>query len=170
MPGNTYEVSVDASDTVTAMDRLRESIPDAGEEVVDQLAVLAESHMKREAPEGAGRVQHLRDTIRAEFNTDGMKAVVRPHKRTESGIPLVEILVDGADWDPDNPPPLAPLQEWTGAKWGDPSKSAAAKLRNHLVTEGMDPNPFVQRSIQSWNHQVGRVAGQAVASELGGGL
>lgn len=168
MPGNEIELNVNADGAVRAMRQLQDDIPDAGERAVRQLSVLAEGAMKREAPEGAGRNRHTRDTIRTTFDRGGKKATVRPHKRTESGIPLVEILVNGADWSPDNPPPLAPLQEWTAAKWGDGSIAAAAQLRNHLVEEGTDPDPFVARSVRDWEDQVGQIAGDAVREEIGG--
>lgn len=167
MPGNRTEVNVDASAARRAMGDLQDSLPDAGKRSVKQLSVLAEGAMKEQAPEGAGRQAHLRETIRTSFQGGGMRALVRPHKKTQSGIPLVDILVDGASWDASNPPPLGPLREWTAAKWGDGSMSAAAKLRHHLVEEGMDPNPFVARSIEQWSDRVEEVAGRAVRDELG---
>lgn len=170
MPGNQVEVEVDIEDALHTVHKLRDAVPDAGEEAVDQLVILAEGAMKEQAPEGAGRQDHLRDTIRGVSSDDGLKATVRPHKRTRDGIPLVDIIVDGADWDKEQPPPLAPLQEWTGAKWGEPTIQAAAILRNHLVEEGTDPNPFVAESVEQWEGQVERVAGRAVAEELTGRL
>jgi hypothetical protein len=167
MSGNTVELDIDVDGATRALDRIQDSVPDAGRSAVRQLTVLAEGAMKREAPEGAGRQAHLRDTIRTEFDRGGLQGLVRPQKKVSDGIPLVEILVNGASWDPDSPPPLAPLQEWTAAKWGDGSVEAAAILRNHLVEEGMDPNPFVARSIRDWQDQVEDIAGRAVRDELG---
>lgn len=159
-------LDVDTDQAVAAIQEARESTKDAAEDMVRQLTVLAESEMKAEAPTGAGRGEQLRNSITTTFEGDA-KASVRPTKTTRSGIPLADIIVDGADWDASNPPPLAPLSHWTRAKWGDGSTSAAARLRHSLVRNGTDANPFVDRSLDGWTGQVEQVAGAEVAAALG---
>ena len=153
MTGNSVEVTVNVRDAQRSLDAMAEAIDDGATDAVKQLAVLAESHMKAEAPEGSGRDVHLRDTIRTDFDRAGKKAVVRPHKKTSNGIPLVEIVTGNPDWTWENPPPIGPLKDWADAKVGD--EGFAYYLQWKLVEQGSSfPDPFVDRSFQKWASQV----------------
>ena len=159
------ELDVDITTAMELVDDTRDAVDDGARQVVEQLTVLAEGAMKAEAPEGGGRETHMRDTITTTFEDGGMTGRVRPTKTTASGIPLVDIVTgDPGPWAA--PPPLAPLADWTDAKFGDPE--AAFGLQQKIFQDGIDafPNPFVSRSINRWTGDVEDVAGDEVASAL----
>lgn len=162
-------MNVDVDEATSALQDIQGSLPDAGKRSVRQLTVLAEGAMKEEVPEGSGRDVHTRDTIETEFDRGGLRGTVRPTKKTNSGIPMADIITGDPSWTWDDPPPIPPLFDWVQAKWGATEVGAAFALQWHLVENGVEtfPNPFVDRSIRKWEDQVEAVAGRAVRDELG---
>lgn len=169
MPGNRTEVDVDIDAAKDVIDQLPDATDEATTRSIRQLTVLAEGELKKQAPEGAGRDKHLRETVDTRFSRDGLRATVGPRKRVgDENILLAEILGDHPSWSWDDPPPLQPLRDWTGAKWGDDSIAAAARLRASLVEDGMDsaPNPFVEEAFDNWVVQVEDAVGRDVREAL----
>lgn len=169
------------SDVKKAADNFRENIEaieDAGAETIDQLATLAEGSMKQEAPEGVGLPSvHMRDTIRPEKSEGGMKATIRPHKRTREGWLLHHAVVGNPSVPEygDEPPPVwsdgsgeaqGPLARWAGAKLGDPD--IAWRLQHSIQNDGHRtfPNKFIDRSVRDWRGRVEDIAESALEAEL----
>ena len=167
---NEIDINVDAAAAERAMsEELPDAIDDGVQRAIRQLSVLAESAIKKHAPEGAGRDRHLRDTVDTRFSRGGLRANIGPRKRVgDENILLAAILADDPSWDADDPPPLGPLREWTAAKWGDGSVAAAARLQQSLVEDGMEsaPNPFVKEAYDEWKTQVEDIAGREVRDSL----
>jgi len=165
MADTEINVDVDPSDAKQLFAALPEDTRDGAKRAVRQLAVLAEGPMKKEAPEGSGRSEHLRETIDTRFFNGGLRSITKPRKRVgNERIPLIDILTDDPQWDPDNPPPIEPLRAWTRAKWGDGSDDDAYALQQSLVNNGMEsaPNDFVNEAYQQWRTNVEDVAGEEV--------
>jgi len=170
MVENPVEVDVDVGGARRALDEVGDGIDDGTKQSIRQLTVLAESVIKREAPEGSGRDRHLRDTVDTRFKRGGLRATVGPRKRVgDENILLAAILADDPQWDPDNPPSLESLRAWTAAKWGDGSLAAAARLQASLVDDGMEsaPNEFIADAFEQWVRRVEDLTGREIRSEIG---
>lgn len=174
MSGNSIEIEVDDDSAQRAIEAWEEIVGDGAEDAVRQLAVLAERHMKLEAPKGAGHPNvNLRTTIAAE-ETDGnpFTMVIKPRKSTQDGWPLHHAIIG----EPDTPsydnvrPPIDPLKQWAAAKLGD--ASAAWPIQEKIFQEGHTslPNEFIDRSIESWQNDIQDVADDAVADAFRGVL
>lgn len=175
MPDNSVAIDVDIDDAKDVVAQLPDATDEGTTRALRQLTVLAEGAIKKRAPEGAGRDRHLRDTVDTRFSRDGLRASVGPRKRVgDENILLASILADDPEWSVENlpggddPMPLAPLQAWTAAKWGDGSVAAAARLAHSLVEDGMEsaPNPFVEEAFDAWKGRVEDVAGREVRDSL----
>jgi hypothetical protein len=167
MAGNSASVDVDVESAVDALQDAPDAVRDGGEGAVRQLSVLAEGAQKKEAPEGAGRDAHLRDTIDTRFSRQGLKANVGARKRAQDGVLLATYVVEGTgpgSYDPENPPP--PLFDWAAAKLGDASLGWA--VAQSIANDGHDtlPNRYVDRSMNAWENQVEDVAGSQVREAL----
>jgi len=163
------DLEVSVADAVQELRDGSDAVDQGAERAVRQLAVLAEGAMKDEAPEGAGRDQHLRDTVDTRFRRGGKRANIGARKRTNDGRLLAEIVVEGTDpssYTLDDPPPVEPLMDWADAKLGDPD--AAWAIRRSIAQTGHEtlPNPFVARAFEDWSDQVEDVAGEAVRDAL----
>ena len=173
MPSNTVELNLDIDDALRQVEALPGAVDDGASDAVKQLTILAEGAMKKTAPEGAGRDEHLRDSIDTKFKRGGKSANVGARKRASDGTLLAIYVVEGTDptsYDSDNPPP--PLFDWAAAKLGDESLGWA--VAQSIADDGHEtlPNPFVDESLEIWEGQVGDVAGEQVRdalSSIGGG-
>jgi len=157
------EVNADAAEK--AAEDWKRDADTAGKRAVQALTILAEKHMKDEAPEGAGfNAPSLRDSIKTRPRGLDKKKRVYPTKRTREGWLLVRAIV-GQPSTPtytDEKPPAGPLIDWARAKLGDPSAGWA--IREKIFQRGHKtfPNEFVDRSIDSWEAEIEQVAGKAV--------
>lgn len=174
MSTNSIALDVDLAEAKRSVDAWEDAVDIGASDAVRQLAVLAEGAMKDEAPEGAGRDTHLRDTIDTRFSRGNKKANVGARKRTSEGWLLANVIVEGTDpgsYDDENPPP--PLFDWAAAKLGDPSLGWA--VAQSIADDGHEsfPDPFVDRSLQQWQDQVEDIAADqiedAIDSIVGGG-
>jgi hypothetical protein len=175
MAQNPTKIVVDIDDAKDVIDQLPDAIDDGATRAIRQLSVLAEGELKSNAPEGAGRDIHMRETIRTQFSRNGLRATIGPRKRVGGeNILLADILADDPEWtdenrpEGDNPIPLSPLMAWTGAKWGDPTVAAAARLAHSLVDDGMQsaPNDWVEDSFDDWKTQVEDIAGDELRDSI----
>ena len=171
------EIEVDVPYRVD--ERWKQILGDGAEDAVDQLAVLAERHMKDEAPEGVGipRV-NMATTIKAHTeSTDPYRVSIAPRKRTEDGWPLHHAIIEGTDYDT-NPPPLDPILQWASAKItpdeGQTIEQAAESIRWAIFQDGHEtfPNEFIDRSMKRWEGRASQVAQDAVddAFDTGGAV
>jgi len=174
MGDNQVSIEVDVEEAQAAVEAWREAIGDGAEGAVRQLAVLSEQHMKEEAPEGVGHPDvNLQNTIASEeVESDPPIMLIKPRKLTDDGWPLHHAII-GEPSVPqysDTKPPIDPLMAWAAAKLGDPQ--AAWPIRETIFQDGHKsfPNPFVDRSIESWNDQIQDVADDAVAQAFSGVL
>lgn len=165
-----------------AEDRWKEILDEGAEDAVDQLSVLAERHMKDEAPEGVGipRV-NMSTTIKAAVDsTDPYRKEVKPRKRTDQGWPLHHVIIEGtgpASYT-GSPPPLDPILQWASAKLvpdaGETIEEVAQNVRWHIAQEGHEtlPNPFIDRSLKRWESRSEQIAQDAVddAFDTGGAV
>jgi hypothetical protein len=165
-----------------AEDRWKRILDDGAEDAVDQLAVLAENHMKAEAPEGVGipRV-NMKTTIKASVRSeDPYTKVVKPHKRTQQGWPLHHVVIEGTDPTSYSgaPPPLDPILQWATAKVtpdeGSTIREVAQNIRWNIYETGHEtlPNRFIDRSIRKWEGRTRQIAQDAVddAFDTGGAI
>lgn len=164
------QIEIDADAAERAAAEWKRDVDTAGKRAVRALAVLAEGPMKAEAPEGAGlNPPHLRDSIDTKPSGLTKSKVVMPFKRTQEGWLLVRAIVGdpSAPTYTDERPPPGPLLEWARAKLDD--RDAGWAVRESIFQSGHKtlPNEFVERSIDEWENQVERVAGQAVRDALG---
>lgn len=179
MSGSTaVNMDVNLKEAVRTLEAASDLTRDGAERAIKQLAVLAEGSMREEAPVGAGTDTHMRDTIRTDFSRNGLRAEVKPHKRTSEGWPLHHAIVGAKDGPPtydDEKPPVwvgsggraqGPLAEWAEAKFGD--RSAAWALRESIYPEGQEtfPNLFINRSMRDWQGRTENVVGENVRSAL----
>lgn len=168
MAKNRVSLGVDTGNARRVIDDAGDAIDDGAWSAVRQLAVLAEGAMKDEAPEGAGRDKHLRDTVDTRFMRQSLVANVGPRKRADDGVLLAKYIVEGTDPSSytEEPPPIAPLMDWAAAKLGD--SSAAWALQQSIFEGGHDtlPNDFVNDSLDQWENQVEAVAGDQVRDAL----
>jgi len=168
------EIEVDVPSRVE--DRWKEILGDGATDAVDQLSVLAERHMKDEAPEGVGipRV-NMRTTIKPKVeSTEPYRKSIAPRKRTDDGWPLHHVIIEGtgpSSYD-EEPPPIDPLMQWAAAKLGDPQ--AAYAIQESIRQEGHEtlPNEFIDRSLKRWESRAGQIAQDAVddAFDTGGAV
>ena len=164
---NRLSLAVDTAEAARRLHDADDAVEDGATDTVKQLTILAEAAMKDEAAEGAGRDQHLRDSVDTKFRNGGMVGNVGPRKRTEQGWLLASVVVQGTDpssYDPENPPP--PMFDWAAAKLGDESLGWA--VAQSIAQDGHRtfPNPFVSRSLKTWRSQVGDVASDEIADAL----
>lgn len=167
MATNSVELELDLADAIRRFDALPEDIDDGAREAIRQLALLAEGETKKEAPEGAGQDVHMRDTVRTDFDRNGLQARIFASKRVGPGILLAGLVTGAFDpsWDPDDPPPVPALMPWAAAKMGDPN--AAGAVSQKLVQEGMSENPFVDRARENFDQDVLPVAVRQISEALG---
>lgn len=163
------DIDVDVADAVEQMRDGSDAVDTGAERAVRQLAVLAEGALKDEAPEGAGRDRHMRDSVDTRFRRGGKRANIGPRKRAQDGTLLATYVVEGTDpssYSLDDPPPVEPLMDWADAKLGDPD--AAWAIRRSIAETGHEtlPNPFVARAFEDWSDQVEDVAGEAIRDAL----
>lgn len=170
----SIDIEVDLESAVARLEETSEDIDDAGVEIVDQLSVLAERFMKREAPEGVGLPSvHMRDTIMAEKSENGHHAVIKPHKRTEEGWLLHKAIVGNPSTPTygDEPPPVwtdgsgnaqGPLAKWAAAKLGDAND--AWPMQKSIKEDGHRtfPNRFIDRSVRHWSDRVEDISNTVV--------
>jgi len=162
------EITVDEDAAERAAEDWADSADTGAKRAVSAIATLAESHMKREAPEGAGfNAPSLRDSITTKPESSRLvkNKRVYPTKRTREGWLLVRAIVGNPSTPTytDDKPPAGPLIDWARAKLGDPSAGWA--IREKMFQRGTQatfPNEFVDESIDAWENQVERVAGDAV--------
>jgi len=167
----SVELEVRLSEALSDVAGLDDAVDKGASRSVRQLAILAEAAMKEEAPEGAGRDKHLRDTIDTRFRRGGKRADVGARKRVD-GTLLATYVVEGTDPGsygpnfPEDAPPIGPLMDWADAKFGDPD--AAWALRRSIFETGHRtlPNPYVDRSLDKWEDRVGELAGEAVRDAI----
>lgn len=181
MPNASISLDVDVGGALEALENEQTNIKVGGEDAVQQLAILAERHMKAEAPEGAGIPDvHMRSTIRPEFSDDGRVAEIKPHKRTDEGWLLHKAIVGNPStptFDSGSKPPVwseggeaqGPLAEWADAKLND--RNAAWAVRESIAESGHSsfPNKFIDRSVGKWRSSVNRIADRAISDALGSG-
>lgn len=161
------EITVDADAAERAARDWKDDVDDGAKRAVSAIATLAESHMKREAPEGAGfNAPSLRDSVTTKppESTRTKNKRVYPTKRTREGWLLVRAIVGNPSTPTytDDKPPAGPLIDWARAKLGDPSAGWAIREKIFQRGHATFPNEFVDRSIEQWDNQVERVAGNAV--------
>lgn len=161
------EITVDAEAAERAAEDWADDAEDGAKRAVSAIAMLAESHMKREAPEGSGfNSPSLRDSIKTipPESTKTKNKRVLPTKRTREGWLLVRAIVG----NPSTPtyrnerPPPGPLIDWARAKLGDPSAGWAIREKIFQRGHATFPNPFVDDSVEAWENEVEQVAGNAV--------
>lgn len=181
MPENSLDVEVDIGGAIRDLESAADAVETGAKDALDQLAVLAESAMKAEAPEGAGTPGvHMRSTIRTSTERGGLKKIVKPHKRTSEGWLLHRAIV-GTPLTPSynsQKPPVwsvdgeaqGPLAEWAAAKLGD--RNAAWALRESIFESGHAtiPNRFIDRSVREWESQADRVADRAIGRAIRGSM
>lgn len=161
------EITVDADAAERAAEQWEDAVDDGGKRAVSAIATLAESHMKAEAPEGAGfNSPSLRDSIttKPSESTRTKRKRVYPTKRTREGWLLVRAIVGNPSTPTytDDKPPAGPLIDWARAKLGDPSAGWAIREKIFQRGHATFPNEFVDDSIEQWENEVEQVAGQAV--------
>lgn len=170
MPDNSIEIDLDDEDAERVVDAWEQALGRGGSRAVQALTVLAEKHMKAEAPEGAGfNPPSLRDSVDTKPEGRSTQKVVMPFKRTSAGWLLVRAVVGNPSTPSytDEKPPVGPLMRWARAKLGD--EDAAWAIRESIFQTGHDsfPNPFVDRSERAWEDETEAIAGQAVREALG---
>jgi hypothetical protein len=172
MGKNRLSLGLDLDDAIRQLDDAPGAVDSGAKDAVRQLSVLAEGPMKREAPEGAGRDRHMRDTIDTKFRRRGLTANVGARKRTEDGDLLAEIIVEGTDASSYVPTDGLvgfvgkQMEDWADAKLGDPQ--AAYPIAYSIVRTGHStlPNDFVDRSLDDWEDSVEDIAGEQVRDAL----
>jgi len=167
---NSIEVEVDVEAAERAAEAWEDDVDRAGKRAVRALTVLAESHMKAEAPEGTGRNNpSLRDSIDTKPESLSKTARVQPFKRTREGWLLVRAIVGNPSTPTytDERPPPGPLLEWARQKLGN--AQAGWAVRESIYQSGHEtfPNRFVDRSMDEWETEVEEIAGEAVRDALG---
>lgn len=150
-----------------ADERWQKLVQMGGQDAVDQLSILAENHMKDEAPEGAGIPNvHMRSTIKPnQKSRDPYRKVIQPHKMTDEGWPLHHAIIEGTDSGSySGPPPLQPLVQWAETKLSGDPVQAAQNIRWAIFQEGHEtfPNPFIDRSLKEWRSRADEIAQDAV--------
>lgn len=176
MVKNRVSVAIDADAARRKLTDLDDAVDEGATKAVQQLAVLAEGAMKKEAPEGTGRDQHLRDSVDTKFRRQRKTANVGARKRASDGTLLAIYVVEGTDassYEDGSHPPYGPLVEWAEAKLGDPGLGYYIADRIGERGHRTLPNDFVDRSIDEWESQVEDVASdqvQAALSRLMGGV
>lgn len=174
MAKNRISLGLDIQTAIRQMEDLPNAVDDGAASAVRQLAVLAEGAMKAEAPEGAGRDRHMRDSVDTRFpqGRDGKVANVGARKRASDGVLLATYVVEGTDSTSyDVSPEMAAflghqMEDWAAAKVGDPS--AAYPIAWSIIRSGHAtlPNRFVDRSLAAWEDQVEDVAGEKVQAAM----
>lgn len=159
------EIEVDVPSR--AEDRWKQILGEGAEDAVDQLSILAERHMKEEAPEGVGipRV-NMRTTIKPKVeSTDPYRKSIAPRKKTDEGWPLHHAIIEGTDYT-SSPPPLDPILQWARAKIVTTTtiREAAEAIRWNIFQEGHSsfPNEFVDDSLERWESRTQQIAQDAV--------
>jgi len=172
MPDLNIEVDVDRRDA----DRWKQILGDGSQDAVDQLSILAERHMKEEAPEGVGIPEvNMRTTIKPRVESrDPYRKSIAPRKKTQEGWPLHHAIIEGTSYTT-SPPPLDPILQWARAKIVTTTsiREAAQAIRWNIFHEGHDsfPNEFVDRSLRKWQARADQIAQDAVDDAFrGGGL
>lgn len=178
MAANDVSLDMDLEPAIEAFERLEQSVQPSAARGVSQLAVLAEAAMKKNAPEGAGYDEHLRDTIDTETSRNGLRASVYPTKRTDEGWLLVNAIVGNPTtptyqesvpvWSGPDGDAAGPLARWAAAKLGD--RNAAwpiAQSWKHGGGQKTFPNPFVRDAYRQWQGQVERTFGDAFFDAMG---
>jgi hypothetical protein len=166
------EVDVDRRDA----DRWKQILGEGSQDAVDQLSILAERHMKEEAPEGVGIPNvNMRTTIKPRVESrDPYRKSIAPRKKTQEGWPLHHAIIEGTSYTT-SPPPLDPILQWARGKitTEDPIREVAQAIRWNIFQDGHDsfPNEFVDRSLRKWRQRADQIAQDAVDDAFrGGGL
>lgn len=164
------EVDVDRQ----ASDRWKRLAQEGGQDAVDQLSILAERHMKEEAPEGVGIPEvNMRTTIkpRVEGRSPYRKSIA-PRKKTQEGWPLHHAIIEGTTYQ-NSPPPLDPIMAWARGKIVTTTsiREAAQAIRWNIFHEGHTsfPNEFIDRSLRQWQARADQIAQDAVDDAFSGG-
>lgn len=164
------EVDVDHG----ASERWQRITRKGGKKAVDQLSILAERHMKEEAPKGVGIPEvNMRTTIkpRVEGRSPYRKSIA-PRKKTQDGWPLHHAIIEGTTYR-NSPPPLDPIMQWARAKIVTTTsiREAAQAIRWNIFHEGHSsfPNEFVDRSLRRWQAQADEIAQEALDDAFDGG-
>lgn len=164
------EVDVDHG----ASERWQRITQRGGKKAVDQLSILAERHMKEEAPKGVGIPEvNMRTTIkpRVEGRSPYRKSIA-PRKKTQEGWPLHHAIIEGTTYQ-NSPPPLDPIMQWARAKIVTTTsiREAAQAIRWNIFHEGHSsfPNEFVDRSLRRWQAQADEIAQEALDDAFDGG-
>lgn len=175
MSTNDVEIRFDASSVQEDLRDIEDAFDAGGSRAVNQVALLAEGAMKKEAPEGAGIPDNpLENTI--EVRPAGIgpkKKTVMPHKRTREGWLLHRAIVGNPSIPTytDERPPIPPLLEWVDAKNPIPGVdplTQAFMVANKILSRGTQktfPNPFIFRSVRQWESEVEKIAAEAIESE-----
>lgn len=165
MSNNEVNLDIDTKDAVRKLQDMQGAVEHGVEETLNQLVVAAEGPLKSEAPTGAGREPHMRDTIETEWR-DEYAVAVGPKKKASDGELLAAYVVGDPSYS--RPPPIGPLADWADAKLGD--ASAAYAIQKSIAENGQEsfPDPFVDRAINSWEGQVNRIASKTIAQALRG--
>jgi hypothetical protein len=171
------DLEIDVDVPSAAEDRWKAILGEGARDAVDQLSILAERHMKEEAPEGVGipRV-NMRTTIKPKVESqDPYRKSIAPRKKTEQGWPLHHAIIEGTTYT-NSPPPLDPILQWARAKIVTigPIEEAAERIRWNIFREGHSsfPNEFVDRSLKRWEGRTEQIAQDAVddAFDSGGAI
>jgi len=178
MAGDSIDMEMDLGPAIAAMERLEDSVEPSAAASVSQLAVLAESYLKKNAPEGAGYDKHLRETVDTETSRSGRRATVYPTKRTDEGWLLVRAIVgnpstptykqDVPVWSDGDGNAQGPLARWAAAKLGD--ASAAWPISNSWKGGGGQrsfPNPFVRDAYRQFQGRIDRKFGNVFFDAMG---
>jgi len=171
MPTDDIELTVDLESAIEQTDDWSDDLEAGAVRAVNQLTVLGENAMKREAPEGAGfDPPALRPSIQTipPRSTETKERTIRPTKRTDEGWLLARAIVGNPStptYD-DDKPPVRPLIEWADAKFADPSLGWAIRESIFASGHATFPNRFVSRSIDEWESDVEAVAGRAIRDAL----
>lgn len=155
-----------------------DDVETAGERTVSQLSTLAEASMKEESKEGVGLPSvHMKDTIRPEMSSDGMKATIRPHKKTREGWLLHHAIVGNPSVPTygDDPPPVwsdgsgnaaGPIARWAAAKLGDPNDAWAVARSIQQDGHRTFPDRFIDRAYNEWSAKVDGIADDIFEDEV----
>jgi len=178
MSADDVSIEVDMDQAFRAIERLEKSVDPSTRRMVSQLTVLAESYMKKNAPEGAGTNTHLRESVDTETDRQGKRATVYPHKRTSEGWLLVRAIVGNPEvpsyedsvpvWSGPGGDAAGPLARWAAAKLGN--RNAAWPIAQSWKNGGGQksfPNPFVRDAFRQFAPEAEELAAEAFFGSMG---
>lgn len=178
MSANDVEIQVDFDQAYRAIERLEKRVDPSARRMVSQLSVLAESYLKKNAPEGAGTNVHLRESVNTETDRQGKRATVYPTKRTNEGWLLVRAIVGNPStptyrenvpvWSGPDGNAAGPLARWAAAKLGN--RNAAWPIAQSWKGGGGQlsfPNPFVRDAFRQFEPEAEDLAAEAFFGGMG---